>query len=283
MQKFNNPQWNSHKKYSVSVLIPFYNNFEFLKMVLAGLERQSFRDFEVVICDDGSNSTVVSDLKKYIADLPLAIQHLWHEDMGFRKNRVLNLGIKQSLSDFLVFIDADCVVHPQFIQDYFESKKEKTALSGRRVELSPWITKKLDAEKIRSGYLEKNLWWILLCISFRKDSNSPKGLHIKNAFLRKLINRKPRPIVGSNFAGNKIDFESVNGFDIRYEGVGIGEDSDIDYRLQLSGVKIEPMANMAIQFHLWHPYKDRPNANEALFEKVKADKIAKTSFGLSEM
>ena len=252
-------------------------------MVLASLERQTLKDFEVVICDDGSRSEIVSELKEHMKKSTLTWSHVWHEDLGFRKNRILNLGIIKAKSDFLIFVDADCLLHPEFVKEYYEHRELKTVLSGRRVELSPWITQNLSEDKIRSGYLEKNMWWMLLAISFRKDSNSPKGVYIKNKLIRSLITQKHRPIVGSNFAGNKIDFESVNGFDLRYEGVGIGEDSDIDYRLQLNGVKVKSMTNIAVQYHMWHPYKDRPSVNEKLFEEVQKEKKARTDFGLQQM
>ena len=38
-----------------SVIISFYNRLDYLKLVLAGFERQTFRDFEIIIADDGSN------------------------------------------------------------------------------------------------------------------------------------------------------------------------------------------------------------------------------------
>ena len=288
VRQYQNPAWRTRfgeagEKPRASVLIPFYNNLPFLKMVFAGLRRQSFRHFEIVLCDDGSNVEITGQLMPWLESDGMPVQYVWHEDLGFRKNRILNLGIRQSCADFLIFIDADCVAHPEFVREYVDHQAPRVALSGRRVELSPEITSMLSEELIQSGWIEDNYWWIALKLLPRKDSNSPKGFYFEKPWLRQLLNRKPRPIVGSSFGGNKVDFEAVNGFDLRYEGVGIGEDSDIDYRLQLSGVKILPLTNIAIQYHLWHTYKDRPSVNEALFKEVISKGQARTPHGLDQL
>jgi glycosyltransferase involved in cell wall biosynthesis len=284
---FQNNKWKQHYKENTkpmaSVLVPFYNNLKFLKLVIAGLMRQTNKNFEIIICDDGSNEETIKDLVPYLENLELPLQYVWHEDLGFRKNRILNQGLLLAKSEFVIFIDADCVVHSEFVAEYIAHAEPKTVLSGRRVELSPSITNWLTEEKVSSGWLENNFWWISLILLPIKDSNSPKGYYFRSRLLRKLLNKKSRPIVGSSFAGNKIDFFDINGFDLRYEGVGIGEDSDIDYRLQLNGVKIKPMTNIAVQYHMWHPYKPRPNSNEALFQQVQASRQAVAPMGLREL
>ena len=83
------------KVFSVSVVISFYNKIEYLNLILAALERQSFRDFEVVIADDGSRPDVVSAIQLIMERSPLSIQHLWHEDKGFRKTRIFNEAVRQ--------------------------------------------------------------------------------------------------------------------------------------------------------------------------------------------
>lgn len=269
--------------WKASVLVPFYNKLDYLEKVLVSLETQTERQFEVVICDDGSRKDVTDLLMPLLENSPLAIQYVWHEDLGFRKNRILNHGINIAQSDFLIFIDGDCIQHPHFVQEHLSQKKPKTVLSGRRVELSPWITRLLTPQKIREGYLGKNLWWILLAICHRKHAEAAKGIYLKDSWLRRFLNRRARPLVGCNFAGNRIDFENVNGFDIRYEGIGAGEDSDIDFRLGLSGVSIQSMVHAAVQYHLWHPFLKRPSLNEGMFAEVIAARNSRAVKGLEEM
>ncbi|MDX9925511.1 MAG: glycosyltransferase, partial [Ignavibacteriaceae bacterium] len=79
-----------------SLIIAVYNNKKYLELVFAGLERQTFKDFEVIIADDGSNSSIAELLSEYKKNSSFAIKHVWHDDKGFRKNKILNEAIRHS-------------------------------------------------------------------------------------------------------------------------------------------------------------------------------------------
>src|SRR5687768_12164747 len=81
---------NKMEQYAVSVIISFYNKIEYLKRIFAALERQTFPNFEVIIADDGSTADVVEEIRRIQAGSAIAIQHVWHEDLGFRKTKILN-------------------------------------------------------------------------------------------------------------------------------------------------------------------------------------------------
>jgi glycosyltransferase involved in cell wall biosynthesis len=268
---------------SVSLIVSIYNKIDFLKLVWASIESQSFRNFEIVVADDGSKPEVVSQLKDFFINSGLPVQHLWHEDLGWRKNRILNHAIVASRGEYIVIIDGDCVLHPDFILDHWNHRQASSCLAGRRLDLSPSVTGALTPEKIRTGYLQKNLWWILPSIAWRKDNNGGKGVRIENESLRRLFNRKQRGIVGCNFSLFKADLLKVNGFDMRYEGPGIGEDSDLEFRLNLAGVRTLPFCHLGVQYHLFHQLLTRKNENEELFKKVIVEKNPITLFGLNQL
>ncbi len=272
---------NKSECLKASLFIAFYNNWEFLEKVLVSVERQSFRDFEIVICDDGSNSEVINKVHHYMKSSSLPILHLWHKDDGFRKNEMLNKAIMNCRSDYIIFIDQDCILHPLFVEEHVKNQKDHVVLAGRRLELSPWISRLISIEKIKVGFIEKNLWWIIPAISHRKDNQGPKGLYVQASFLRKFLNRKKRGVVGCNFSVHKKDLLGVNGFDMRYQGPGTGEDSDIEWRLNKNGVRTQTVFNIAVQYHLFHKLQKRKNENEALFREVQAKNEVVTSFGLN--
>lgn len=255
-----------------------------LELTLASIERQTFRHFLIVICDDGSRTEIVKELHKRLEKYPLPVMHLWHEDKGFRKNRILNWGIQLCETDMMVFIDQDCMLHPEFMREHFEHRTPKSVLCGRRMDLTPWVSRLLTPEKVRSGFIEKNLWWILPTGFYMKDNNGGKGIYLPEnwRWLRKKVNKKERGIVGCNFSVWREDMLAINGFDFRYEGAGTGEDTDIEYRLKLLGVKMLPFCNTAVQYHVWHKLLTRPNANEELFAQVRRAGCAVTSFGIRE-
>ena len=266
----------------VTLIISFYKNTRMLDLVLASLINQTYKNFGVIICDDGSPAEIVALVHNQLENLSIPCQHLWHEDIGFRKNRILNWGIQNTTSDYLFFIDQDCILHPEFMREHVEGKKENGVLCGRRINLTHTVSKLLSPKRVVSGFIEKNIWWILLAGLFMKDNNGIKGIYYRNPFLRMWANQKPRGIVGCNFSLHRKNLLDINGFDTRYEGAGFGEDSDIEYRLTLNGVRMIPACNTTVQYHIYHRLLTRASQNEALFDSVIHEKRARTNTGLSE-
>ncbi|MCL6097284.1 MAG: glycosyltransferase [Bacteroidetes bacterium] len=264
----------------VSVIISVYNRIDYLKLVLAGFENQSFNNFEIVLADDGSDKNAVKEIKSLIDKISLPAYHIWHEDNGFRKNRILNRAIQATNTDYLIIIDGDCIPHSEFVKEHFQNRKEKTCLTGRRINLSQKITDTLNEERIKSGYLERNYFKLMIDGVFGNSTDVEKGLYFKNHFLRIFFNEKYRGLLGSNFSIHKNDILAINGFDERYEAPSVGEDTDIQFRLELNGVKIKSLNQIAIQYHLFHELQPRPQKNLDLFEKIKADGHAITRFGI---
>ncbi len=267
---------------NASLIISFYNKIEYLKLIFAGLAIQSEKRFEVLIADDGSSDSIVDELEILATTVDFPLFHLHQEDKGFRKNRILNKCISAANSGYIIFIDGDCIPHPQFVREHITNATVGKILTGRRVNLSESFTNSLTYEKISSGILQRRFYSLMVDGVFGKSYDVEKGIYIKNQILRKFINRKKRGILGCNFSAFKSDLLSVNGFDERYEAPSIGEDSDIQYRLELSGKEIVSLNNIAIQYHLYHKLQPRPEANLRLFEEVKKEKKAFTPFGIKQ-
>lgn len=263
-----------------SVIVSFYNKIDYLKLVFAGFEIQTEKNFEVIIADDGSNQDVLNLLQKIIPKYPFRIKHIWQEDKGFRKNKILNKAILSSESEYLILIDGDCIPHSHFVEGHLSNAEENIVLTGRRVNLSQKITSQLNEELVKEKFLEKKFYKIIIDGTVGKSIDVEKGIYIKNKSLLKLLNRKKRGLLGCNFSLFKKDILSINGFDERYEAPSIGEDSDIQFRLELIGKKIKSINHIAIQYHLYHILQERPQKNLDLFEQVKKDKIYFTPFGI---
>jgi len=265
-----------------TVIAAFYNKIDYLKLVLAGFERQTTKDFELIIADDGSAENVVAEINNIRTSFPIPIKHIWQEDKGFRKNKILNQAIIKAESDYLIFIDADCVPHRGFVEGHLNFSEENISLTGRRVNLSEKITSVLSEQNVREGYLEKNFLRQAVDGIFGESVDVEKGIYIRNKFLLSLFNKKNRGLLGCNFSLFKNDLIKINGFDERYEAPSIGEDSDVQFRLELSGVKIKSINHAAVQYHLFHKLQERPKRNLALFEEVQKNKLAFTPFGLTK-
>lgn len=268
----------------VTYIIAFYNNIRFLRLILEALKKQSFRYFEVIIADDGSKDEIVAEIKNIKNNYLFDIIHLWQPDNGWHKNIILNRAIVESRTSYLIFTDGDCIPHPKFIQQHYQNRSRDTILTARRQNISEYVTNKLTKKQINNNYLQR--WGLLagLFLSFfGKGNHFECGLYIPNMQLKRFDNRKQRGILGCNFSVHKDNILKINGFDERYIGPGIGEDSDPDFRFRLLGFKIVSIKYMAIQYHLYHKELPRTNDNDKLFKKIKKEVTAVTPFGINKL
>jgi glycosyltransferase involved in cell wall biosynthesis len=272
------------KKVKQSLIVSFFNGVAQLQMIIKALERQSDLAFEVLIADDGSNARSVSQVQEIIEDSPLKIKHLWHENDGFRKVIILNRAVLESSSDYLVFIDGDCIPHKEFMRGHYQSREEGCFLAGRRINLSEGLSRKLSTDKIGAGFLETSFKKDLLLDGlFGKTTHFEKGFYVGNKTLQTVLNRKHAGLLGCNFSVFKQDLVAINGFDERYLAPAIGEDSDIEYRLLLNGIKSKTVKNIAIVYHLYHKKLERENLNRSIFDEVIKKQQIVTPFGIKKI
>ncbi|MDP2208679.1 MAG: glycosyltransferase [Bacteroidota bacterium] len=237
-------------KPDASLIISVYNKIREFELVLAGINRQTYKRFEIIIADDGSGIEMKQFIENYRKDFRYELKHIWQEDSGFRKNKILNEAIKSSTSDYLIFIDGDCIPHKKFIESHIEEKEHNSVLCGSRVMLSKRFTDILSLNDVQNGKVEKYSLRLLLDALKGRASRLEDG--IRNRLLLNIHRKKQARILGSNFSIEKSLIEEINGFDERYEGPGLGEDSDVEFRLSLLGVKFKSVRNYAILYHLYH-------------------------------
>ncbi len=268
---------------SVSIIIAFYNRIDYLNLVFASLERQINDDFEVIIADDGSEEIVKKQVAKLCHSATFSTQYIWQEDIGFRKNRILNRAITAAKSPYLIFIDGDCILHKNFIQEHYQNRRKNVCLTGRRVNLSHKISCRLTPQRVKNGYLETHFFQILFDSIWGKSRYVEKGWYVSNPSIRRLLNKKDRTMLGCNFSLRKTDILDVNGFDERYKLPSIGEDTDIEFRLRLNNTRICTLNNIAIQYHLFHPQQPRSYENVSLYHAVKAAGLSYTLYGINKI
>lgn len=267
----------------ISLIISFYNGIEQLRLVLASLEVQLFKAFEVIIADDGSSEAVIRELDDIIQNSPLDIRHVYHEDKGWRKNMILNKAVMASHGEYLVFIDGDCLLHPSCLLEHNLHKASGWVIAGRRVYLSEQISASLDPEKVRRGVLwGKYQWRILREGLVKRTQHAENAIYIKSLCLRKMINNKDKHLLGSHFSLFKEDILAVNGFDERYLAPGAGEDTDLEIRLRKHGVKMKGLKHIAIQYHLYHQKLTRGSRNREILEHTRKSGISYTPFGINK-
>lgn len=264
----------------LSLVVAVYNKPENLRLVLAACSRQMFTDFEVIVADDGSGAAIRDVIAEAQRSYSYPVTHLWHEDNGWRKNIMLNNGIRGARGEHIVFIDGDCLPGKHFLLDHWNERGTNKVLLGRRVETSERWSKTLSLEKIKSGEFEHYSWAEWKDGFTGKSLRVEDGIRMPSRFVRTLLLRNVRGMLGSNFSVAKKDIVAINGFDELYDGPGCGEDSDVQYRLSLIGVMGKSLRNLAIQYHIWHPLTKVSDACWDRFEMVKKRSEPRCKMGL---
>jgi len=244
----------------ISVLLATYNWPQALKLCLESLNQQTDQDFEVIIADDGSKQETKVLIDSMSTAFSVPITHLWQEDIGFRKTRILNQAIAAAKGDYLVFLDGDCIVQADFVAKHRELAQPGHLVTGSRVILNEPLTKSLlfwphwDASRFFASLL-----------SYRLSGGINKYLPIKIKLgdgswrhYKKFVWRR---IKGCNMACWKTDALAIHGFDESMTGWG-HEDADFIFRLQQNGIIRKSGAWATEVFHLFHHIHDQSNAAE---------------------
>jgi glycosyltransferase involved in cell wall biosynthesis len=96
----------------ISVVVPCYNGGKFLDQLTACLARQTFRDFEIVLVDDGSTDPAT---QAKLATLDPAIRVIHQENRGMAGAR--NTGFAESRADLVMVLDCDDQLEPTYLEE----------------------------------------------------------------------------------------------------------------------------------------------------------------------
>jgi cellulose synthase/poly-beta-1,6-N-acetylglucosamine synthase-like glycosyltransferase len=232
----------------------------------------------VAIADDGSGAETRAVVEAFAAAHPeLGVRHVWHEDRGFRKNAILNRAIASSEADFLVFIDGDVLVRPDFLARHLELARPDRWASGSLIRLDAAATAAVTEELVASGRVFERDWL--------KEHGAVDRL---GTWLK--TRPMPAPVLkaldlatpvqkawgGANSSAFREAILKVNGFDesMRYGG----EDKELGVRLTNSGVRGRHLRYTASVVHLDHP---RGYADPATIRANKARVRAARRSGLA--
>ena len=126
----------------ISVIVSTYNRPDALEAVLLSLLEQTDTRYEIIIADDGSAEPTQEVVRRFQATAAQArrtrssapqVIHAWHSDDGFRLSAARNLGVHASAGDYLIFLDGDCVVRPNFVARHRTLAEAGFMVSGSRV------------------------------------------------------------------------------------------------------------------------------------------------------
>ena len=184
------------------IIIPSYNNQKELISCLKGFENQTFKDFKIYVCIDGSTDDSVVAVKQLNTNLNYEVlEHPDKRNQG--RNSTRNLALPYINSDFILFFDSDITPYPDLIKNHHQILSQKTCISVGNVD---YLNKNQD---LWAGYIS------------RRGYNKFKSLELM----------APEYMNMGNLAMPSCFFTKLKGMDGSLRKYG-GDDSEFSIRLQ---------------------------------------------------
>ncbi len=267
----------------ISVIISTYNAEAWLEKVLYGYNCQLFKDFEVVIADDGSGPATRELIDRMRQEVFFDIVHVWQEDEGFQKSRILNKAILACRADYIIMTDGDCIPRNDFVQVHQINKEKGYFISGGYYMLPMNISHRITRADIESQRCFDINWLREEGIpnTFKNSKLTARG------FISKFLNTVTPTNAswnGHNSSGWKKDILNVNGFDERMQYGG--QDRELGERLFNFGIKSKQLRYSAVCVHLDHKrgYKTPESLakNAAIRRDTRKNKQVWTHYGITK-
>ena len=266
----------------ISVIVTTYNRADALTAVLRSLARQTDRDFEVVVADDGSAALTGQLVEALQPAFGRRLAHVWHEDRGFRAAEIRNRAILAARGAYCIFLDGDCIVRPDFVAIHRKLAAPGWFVTGNRILLSAALS-----EKVLHDNLTPEDWRLVDWLGQRLRGGINRLaalLHLPLGPLRRLRATAWQGARSCNLAVWRADLDRVDGFDADYSGWG-KEDSDIIARLLHAGVRRKDGVFATGVLHLWHAEVDRSQLaeNERKLAGIIASRGVRARRGLTAL
>ena len=268
---------------STSIILSTYNKPDFIKKVLTAYNCQEYKDFDIIIADDGSDKEAKNIIEHFKDATNLDINHIWHEDDGFQKSVILNKAIQASKSEYLIFSDGDCIPNQSFVQTHINLAAQGYFLSGGHFPLSSSVSKLITENNITSQQCFNKTFLLSSGQMLSKNYLKLLRTDLLSMSLDKITPTKPT-FNGNNTSAWRKDIIKVNGFDERMQYGGL--DCEIGDRLNNIGIKSKQIRHRSACLHLYHdrPYKNNISIekNRQIRQETTANKSTYTSFGMNK-
>ena len=100
----------------VSIIIPCFNQLKYLEEAIDSVKNQSFKNYEIIVVNDGSTELNAIDLINAFAESNIFIIHDVNKGVSAARNK----GIMFAKGDYILPLDADDAIHPKFLEEAVE-------------------------------------------------------------------------------------------------------------------------------------------------------------------
>lgn len=116
----------------ISVIVPIFNSQPYLQDCLESIKNQSYKDFEVILINDGSLDDSEAICKSFIQENNLDICYFYQENKGVSSAR--NKGLELAKGEYVTFLDADDMILPGYLRSLADSVGDNQIACGGKIE-----------------------------------------------------------------------------------------------------------------------------------------------------
>lgn len=112
----------------LTIFTPTYNRETTLERLYEGLLKQTVKDFEWLVVDDGSTDNTREKIEQWMADGQIFIRYFYQENAG--KMQAFNLGVKNAKGEFFMCLDSDDLLLENSVEEVMKCIERQENWSG---------------------------------------------------------------------------------------------------------------------------------------------------------
>ncbi|MBU2542381.1 glycosyltransferase family 2 protein [Patescibacteria group bacterium] len=109
----------------ITIVIPVYNRVHLLPLVLGSIKKQTYKNIEIIIIDDGSTEDMENIISYFKNSFP--ITYIRQENKGAPSAR--NRGLEEAKGEYVIFWDADVIGRPNMLEKMYGVLQENSEAS----------------------------------------------------------------------------------------------------------------------------------------------------------
>lgn len=230
-----------------TVITSVYNQAKYLNLIFDAMKKQTFKDWELIIADDGSSDNPETFVEEYASKYKIKgkVKFVSQAKKGMRLARIINKAIDESEGDYIVTVMGDSIPDEKLLEEYDKVVEKGVVATGLRVFVkNPRPLKKI---KLKDNFLEED-WRI------------KQGYHEIG-----MIDKPWRMFTGNNMCISKYDYDRIlkeRGHYWNEEYVGYGlEDWELAMDLFELGCEFVPVPE-ALVYHISHAKAEESETNQ---------------------
>ncbi|ACU69430.1 glycosyl transferase family 2 [Catenulispora acidiphila DSM 44928] len=258
----------------VSIIMATYDKRDYLEYTLASLAGQTHSDFELVLCDDGTEGGVADLIAPYRDRF--AIVPLVQANAGRAAAR--NTALARASGDLVVFSDDDRILPPEFLAAHVSAhsaggEEDLAVIGWKKRGVTVWIPRMLPVDESDLTTLARRVGGVEplasplrtiepgdvavsypVAVSRMELGDEPDNYHaIVDKYGDELADFRFGWVLATtaNLSVPRALLDKIGGFDDGFQGWGV-EDTDLSYRLWQAGTRFR-IERAAVNHHQVHP------------------------------